>query len=141
MSELFIGVITDNHEWKWETPDHWRSFLKTKKPGKYVLRQPTSFKDGRGLNQNALLWARTHQLSDATGYTPAEIHSYIMELAGFIQEKEIFGKIIIDRISSTELSKVEFSKLFIEQDKICNDLNDGRDPESWMALISTDPLV
>jgi len=140
MGEIFIGEIRSGI-WKFINPDHFKKWCQSKNDGKYQFPEPTNVNDKRNINQNRLLWKRSHELSNATGYTANEIHSFIMESAGFLHEKTIFGKIIVDRISSTELNKSEFSRLFKEQDKIAYDLNDGLPVESWLKLTTTDPLI
>ena len=137
MSELFIGTITDG-QWRFNNRAHWESWLRLKKNGQYILRPPTGMHDDRSINQNALLWRRHSQLSDATGYTKEEIHDYCMYQSGYVKESEIFGKQILSRISSTKLSVNEFSKLFKMQDEICAQINDGLPIESKLILAATD---
>lgn len=140
--EIFVGEIK-NGQWFWVHPGHWKSWLKTKKDGKYTLRPPTSLKGQRNIGQNNLYWLRNSQLEDVTGYESWKLHAYFMKISGFIKDFTVNGEPIQDRISSTELSESEFSVLFKKQDEMCNEYNrmsEGEPDRVWLTLTTTDPL-
>jgi len=140
--EIFIGEIKDG-QWFWVHPGHWSGFIKTKKPGKYMLRPPVTAKGLRNIGQNNLYWKRNSELSDATGYESAELHEYFMKVCGFIKDSTVKGVSIQIRLSSTELSESEFSELFKKQDEMANEFNrmsEGEPDRVWLSLTTTDPI-
>jgi len=134
--EIFILTIKDGQAF-FNNRGHWESWVQIQKPGQYVLRQPTSLTDIRGINQNNLYWKRNQEISDKTGYTKEEVHEYIMYMTGNFYESTIFGEIIPCRTSSTQLNKTEFSKLFDKQKDIADQYNDGLPEEAQIKLTTT----
>lgn len=140
MSEIFSGSIT-NGVWKFDNPSHFIEWCKKKPSGEYLFREPTSLSDSRRLNQNALYWKRNDQLASAIGYTPDEIHEWIVTDCGFLHEVEILGKPRIVRDSSRDLTKIEFSELMKKQDEIANEYNRDLPQSARVILVTTDPLA
>lgn len=123
MKEQFYITVRDG-SFRWNTPDHIRAWLRGKS-GKFYFREPISVSSHRTHAQNRLLWKRNHELSEITGYTPEEIHAYIVTDCGYIEEMEVAGKKLLVRLSSKGLSTKEFNELIDKQTEIARSI----DPE------------
>lgn len=88
----------------------------------------------RNTDQNALYWKRHQVLANETGYSKEVLHEYAMEDCGYGEKHNIFGKEKFIRISSTNLTIDEFTKLMIWQSEKARFLNTSREPDQYIRM-------
>lgn len=140
MSEIFF-IDIKNGKWEFTHKGHFDGYCKSKPDGRYALREPAIQSKKRSLKENDWYRGRCRQLASVTGHTVDQIHEILMFDCGFIKSSIFFGIEKIIRLSSTELTHSEWSRLIKKQDEYTNEYNSDLPPDKWLILMTGDPLV
>jgi hypothetical protein len=93
--------------------DNYKGFFATLQEGDEFEIKLRKVKDIRNLEMNNLYWMWLGQLSDFSGYTKRELHSYFKQEL-LCHETQVNGEAVHDCLSTTDLSIKEFSKYLDE---------------------------
>lgn len=107
---------------------------------KWFMFSPRKEGPPRKLNQNNLYWVRNEVLScqPEVSLSKDGVHEWLMREAGYGTQKTLKGRTIFDRESSADLTVEEFSRLMKEQDKLAEYCNEGREPQHYCELPTTE---
>lgn len=138
MREQFRAELTPDKKFR-PLGDGWMRWKERNAPGFYMF-SPRKEGPPRKLNQNALYWLRIDRLisQPEIDLTEYGLHAYLMKKCGYTHTKIFRGESVEDRESSTQLTVAEFSRLMAEQDELARFANEGREPQHYLILPTTD---
>lgn len=130
----FRAHLTESRDFR-PIGESWLRWKKTAPIGIYMF-SPRKEGRPRKLNQNSLHWLRCQRLGEQPeiSLSPEGVHEYLMEECGYGVKKELRGRTIFDRESSTQLTVEEFSALMKAQDILASFVNENREPHHYLIL-------
>lgn len=132
----FEFLVNESGEREFE--DAAKLYFSKMKPGAYSIDiNPISKRTNQ---QNRYYWLRNSVIAVHTGHTKLDIHEALMHRCAFYKEISIGKKVHMVRMSSTELGKDEFSRLFDEQDELVRDLNEDLERPIVLPEILPEPI-